>query len=59
MSTFNENSKNSGYYEYNYRKNNGQQLIDGPFRYSSPKKARLSDKVIFTRQSFEEFPNME
>ena len=58
MSTFNENSKNSGYYEYNYRKNKGQQLIDGPFRYSSPKKARLSDKVIFTRQSFEEFPNI-
>ena len=28
ISTFNENSKNSGYYEYNYRKNKGQQLID-------------------------------
>ena len=58
MSTFNENSKNSGYYEYHYRKNNGQKLVNGPFRYSNPRKARLSNKVIFTRQSFEEFPNI-
>ena len=48
MSTFNEISKNSGYYEYNYKKNTGIQLIDGPYRYSRPIKARLNDKLIYT-----------
>lgn len=58
MKTFNEVSKNSGYFEYRYKKNRGSQLVDGPYRYSSPQKARLSDIVIFTRQSFEEFPDI-
>ena len=58
MSTFNEISKNSGYYEYNYKKNTGIQLIDGPYRYSRPIKARLNDKLIYTEQSFEKFPDI-
>ena len=58
MKTFNETTKNSGYYQYHYKKNRGVQLVDGPYRYSTPKKARLNDVVIFTRESFEEFPNI-
>ncbi|MCO4820875.1 MAG: S9 family peptidase [Flavobacteriaceae bacterium] len=58
LTTFNETSKYSGYYEYNYKSKSGKQLVDGPYRYSTPRKARLSDAVIFTRQSFEEFPNI-
>ena len=58
MTTFNEITKNSGYLEYNYRNNTGKQLKDGPFRYSTPRKARLTDNVIFNRQSFEEYPNI-
>lgn len=58
LTTFNETSKNSGYYEYNAGKQKGKQLVDGPYRYSSPKKAKNSDNLIFTRQSFEEFPNI-
>ena len=58
MSTFNEISKNSGYYEYNYRKNSGFQLVDGPYRYANIKKSRLNEKIIFTRQSFIDFPNL-
>ena len=46
MSTFSEISKNSGYYEYNYKKNTGIQLIDGPYRYSRPIKARLNLSLI-------------
>jgi len=58
MTTFNEITKNSGYYKYNYKNKSGYQLLDGPFRYSNPKKARLSEIVIFTRQSFQEYPNI-
>jgi dipeptidyl aminopeptidase/acylaminoacyl peptidase len=58
MVTYNEISKNSGYYEYNYKTKRGSQLLDGPYSFSYPKKARLNDKLIFTRQSFEEYPNI-
>ena len=58
LTTFNETSKNSGYYEYNPKRNRGKQLVDGPFRYSSPVKATDSKNVLFTRQSFIEFPNL-
>ena len=58
MLTFNETTKNSGYYEFNHKKNEGKQLMDGPYRYSSPKKARLSDDIIYTRQSFTEYPDI-
>ncbi len=58
MITFNELTKNSGYYEFDYKKNIGQQLLDGPYRYSSPKKARLSEDIIYTRQSFIEYPDI-
>ena len=47
MSTYNEISKNSGYYEYNYRKKSGSQLLDEPYSFSYPKKARLKDKIAF------------
>ena len=58
MSTFNDITKDGGYYEYNYRKSKGVQLVKGPYRFSRPKKARLNDKLIYTKQSFEEFPNI-
>ena len=58
MLTFNETTKNSGYYEFNHKKNEGKQLMDGPYRYSSLKRARLSDDIIYTRQSFIEYPDI-
>jgi len=58
LTTFNEINKNSGYSEYNYKSKAEKQLVEGPYRYSTPRKARQSDVVIFTRQSFEEFPNI-
>ncbi|MGF1556355.1 alpha/beta hydrolase family protein [Paucihalobacter sp.] len=58
LTTFNETTKNSGYYEFNYKNKNGKQLLDGPYRYSNPQKARESGAVIFSRQSFQEFPNI-
>jgi dipeptidyl aminopeptidase/acylaminoacyl peptidase len=58
LTTFNETTKNSGYYEFNAKRNRGKQLVDGPFRYSNPVKATDSKNVLFTRQSFIEFPNL-
>ena len=59
LTTFTETNKNSGYYEYNYASKTGKQLVDGPYRYVTPRKAKFSDAVLFTRQSFEEFPNLQ
>ena len=58
LTTFNEETKNSGYYEFNAKRNRGKQLLDGPFRYSYPMKAKDNNNVVFTRQSFIEFPNL-
>jgi dipeptidyl aminopeptidase/acylaminoacyl peptidase len=58
LTTFNEINKNSGYFEYNYSNKIGKQLLDGPYRYSTPHKAKFDNTVLFTRQSFEEFPNL-
>jgi hypothetical protein len=56
LTTFNEGNKNAGYYEFNGKNNKGKVLVDGPYRYSRPRKAQQASKVIFTRQSFIEFP---
>ena len=58
LSSFNDQSKNAGYVEYNYKKNTVKNLINGPHRYSRIKKARLNENIIFTRESFIEFPNI-
>ena len=58
LTTFNEASKNSGYYEYNAKRNSGKQLVDGPYSYSRPIKAKESSTISFTRQSFVDFPNI-
>ena len=58
LTTFNEGNKHSGYYELNKKSGKGRQLLSGPFTYSRPRKAQNDNKVIFSRQSFEEFPNI-
>lgn len=58
LSTFNETTKEGGYAKYNPKTNRISQLLSGPYHYSKPKKATLADKLIFTRQSFDEFPDL-
>lgn len=58
LTTFNNESKHSGYLEYNHKKKTKKQLVIGPYSYSTPIKANLDDQVIYTRSSFEEFPNI-
>ncbi len=58
FTTFNEANKHSGYFEYNPKANKSKQLVYGPYSYSRPIKAQQGDNIIFSRQSFEEFPNI-
>jgi dipeptidyl aminopeptidase/acylaminoacyl peptidase len=58
LKTFNEANKNSGYYSFNYKNGKGEQLIEGPYTYSTPNKGQESNKVVYTRQRFEEFPDL-
>ncbi|MEJ2162219.1 MAG: hypothetical protein P8X60_02565, partial [Robiginitalea sp.] len=58
LTTFNENDKGSGYATFDPRRNTVGQLISGPYRYGIPKKAKESDKLLFTRESFKEFPDL-
>lgn len=58
LSIFNESNKYSGYYNLNTKTLNGEQLIMEPYSYSTPVKASASEKVIFTKESFTEFPNI-
>ncbi|MDP2069237.1 MAG: prolyl oligopeptidase family serine peptidase [Lutibacter sp.] len=58
LTNFNEINKHSGYYKLNFKTLKGEQLLMEPYSYSTPVKARDSEKVIFTRESFTEFPNI-
>ncbi|MFY0593855.1 prolyl oligopeptidase family serine peptidase [Roseivirga sp.] len=58
LTTFNDTNKHSGYYSYNARNGRGSQLLTGPFSYGRPVKAQDDDHVMFTKQSFEAFPNI-
>ncbi len=58
LSTFNEATKEGGYVAYDPRTNRITPLVSGPYHYSKPIKALSSNDLIFTRQSFEEFPDL-
>ena len=58
LSIFNETTKEAGLVSYNPKSEKITALIAGPYIYSNPKKAALSDKLLFTRESFQEFPDL-
>ncbi|WP_350286329.1 prolyl oligopeptidase family serine peptidase [uncultured Croceitalea sp.] len=58
LSTFNELTKDGGYAEFNPKTNRTKPLVSGPFHYSKPIKALLDDHIVFTKQSFEVFPDL-
>lgn len=58
LSTFNETTKESGFAEFNPKNNTIKQLEKGPYNYGRPIKPELSDNLLFTRESFKEFPNL-
>ncbi len=58
FTTFNETDKSGGYAEFNPKNKTLKTLLKGPFRYRIPIKAQLDDALIYTRESFEEFPDI-
>ena len=58
LSTFNEDTKDAGYAEYNPKTNKTKVLLTGPYRYSQPIKALNDDTVIYTQESFTQFPDL-
>ena len=59
LSTFDEESKDGGFFEFDPRNNRGKQLLKSAHHYSNPVKAKLSEALIFTRESFQEFPDIQ
>ena len=58
LSSFNEETKDGGYAEYNPKTKKTKSVLSGPYRYSKPKKALNKDAIIYTRESFTEFPDL-
>ena len=58
LSTFNEETKDAGFAEYNPKTRKTKTLLISPHRYSRPKKALLDDAIIYTRESFSDFPDL-
>ncbi len=58
LTTFDEADKSSGYASFDPRRNTVQSLLKGPYRYSRPVKAERAETLLFTRESFQEFPDL-
>ncbi|MET1258909.1 prolyl oligopeptidase family serine peptidase [Flagellimonas sp. DF-77] len=58
LSSFNETTKNGGYVALNASNGKMTTLVTAPYRFSRPIKAKLADRVMFTKQSFETFPDL-
>ncbi len=58
LSTFNEDTKEAGFAEFNPKNNTLKHLEKGPFKYRFSSKTELANSLLFTRESFEEFPNL-
>lgn len=59
LHSYNEITREEGFYELNLMQDKGpQKLFTDDFRFTIVAKARKAEKVLFTRQSFKEFPNL-
>ena len=58
LSAFNDVNKHSGYVSLNPRNKRLNSLLMGPYSYSRPVQAQKGKAIIYTRESFEEFPNI-
>jgi dipeptidyl aminopeptidase/acylaminoacyl peptidase len=58
LSAFHEETKASGYYKLSLRDGKLTKLIMEDVRFGGLSKARRTDKLMFTRESFREFPDV-
>lgn len=58
LSAFDETTKASGYYTLSLKNGKLTKRIMDNFRFGDEEKAKLADQLLFTRQSFREFPDI-
>lgn len=58
LSAFDETTKASGYYSLSLKTNKLRKLIMSDHRYQSVTKAKNADRILYTRESFTEFPDV-
>jgi len=58
LSAFNETTKASGYYKLSMKDGKLTKLLMDNYRFGGTVKARLGKQIIFTRESFREFPDV-
>lgn len=59
LSSFNKTNKNAGFYLIsNHQTGKPIRLAEGPYKYTSPQKAKNCDTIIYTRGNFSEYPNL-
>ena len=58
LSAFNAQTKQDGFYRVSLNGGTPQQLVMMDYRFSTPRKAQDADVLMFTRQSFTEFPDI-
>ncbi|MCX8489551.1 MAG: prolyl oligopeptidase family serine peptidase [Cyclobacteriaceae bacterium] len=58
LSAFSEITKAAGYYKLNLKTNQLTKLVVSDHRYSFTSKAKSSNQLLFTRESFREYPDV-
>jgi dipeptidyl aminopeptidase/acylaminoacyl peptidase len=58
LSAFDPRTKQAGFYHVALRGGAPQQLVMADYMFSTPRKAEDADVLLFTRQSFTEFPDL-
>jgi dipeptidyl aminopeptidase/acylaminoacyl peptidase len=58
LNAFNETTKGSGYYKLSLKDGKLTKLLMDNFRFSGVVKAKQADIILFTRESFREFPDV-
>lgn len=58
LSVFNDETKESGYAQLNAKSKVLEEIVYGPYHFGKPIKALQSSEMVFTRESFQEFPDI-
>ncbi len=58
LSAFNETTKAAGYYKLSLKDGKLTKLLMDNYRFGGVVKAKQADKILFTRESFREFPDV-
>lgn len=58
LSAFRETTKESGFYRLSLTTGKLTRLMEAPYRFGGVVKARLAQQIIYTRESFREFPDV-